>query len=93
MMCGTTEKKNEKHKNHSRLVSLQRGTSSGHKQQLFTLHSLAKVVSPPLFVDDRLVDLAGGQVVVSGQPDVEETLIIPQIQVHLAAVVQHEHFT
>lgn len=58
---------------------------------LFTLHSLSQVVAPPLFVDDWLVDLAGGQVVVSGQPDVEEALVVPQVQVHLAPVIQHKH--
>lgn len=41
-----------------------------------TLNSLAQVVSPPLLVDDRLVDLAGGQVVVPRQPNVEETLVV-----------------
>lgn len=66
--------------------------SSKLEQQPFTLHSLAQVVSPPLFVDDRLIDLAGGQVVVSGQPDVEETFVVAQIQVYLAPVIQHEHF-
>lgn len=47
--------------------------------QFFTLNGFAQVVSPPLFVDDRLINLPGGQVVVSGQPDVEEALIVPQI--------------
>lgn len=66
--------------------------SSKLQQKLFTLHSLAQVVSPPLFVDHRLIDLASGQVVVSGQPDVEETFVVPQIQVYLAPVIQHKHF-
>lgn len=63
------------------------------EQQLFTLHCFAKVVSPPLLVDDRLVDLASGQVVVSGQPNVKEAFIVPQIQVYLTPVIKHEHFT
>lgn len=45
----------------------------------FTLHCLAQVVSPPLLVDDRLIDLAGGQVVVLGQPNVKEAFIVAQI--------------
>lgn len=37
---------------------------------LLTLYSLAQVVSLPLLVDDRLVDLASGEVVVSGKTDI-----------------------
>lgn len=57
-----------------------------------TLYSLAQVVSLPLLVDDRLVDLASGQVVVLGEPDVQEAFVVPQVQVHLATIVQHKHF-
>lgn len=58
----------------------------------FTLNGLAQVISSPLFVDDWLIDLASGQVVVSGQPDVEETFVVSQIQVHLTSIIQHEYF-
>lgn len=58
-----------------------------------TLNGLAQVIPPPLLVDDRLVDLARGQVVVSREPDVEEPLVVPQIQVHLASIVQHKHLS
>lgn len=58
-----------------------------------TLHGLAQIVSSPLFVNDRLVDLAGGEVVVFGETDVQEALVVPQIQVHLSSIVQHKHFT
>lgn len=52
-----------------------------------TLHSLAQVVSLPLLVDDRLVDLPSGEVVVSGKTDVQETLIIPQVQIYLPTII------
>lgn len=58
-----------------------------------TLHSFAQVVSPPLLVDHRLVDLSCGQVVVLGQADVQETLIVAQVQIHLPAVVENKYFT
>lgn len=59
----------------------------------FTLNGLAQVVSPPLLVDDRLIDLARGQVVVSRKPNVEEALVVSQIKVHLASIVQHKHLS
>lgn len=37
---------------------------------VLTLYSLAQVVSPPLLVDDRLVDLSSGEIVVFGETDV-----------------------
>lgn len=59
----------------------------------FTLNGLAQVVSPPLLVDDRLIDLARGQVVVSRKPNVEETLVVSQIKVHLASIVQYKNLS
>lgn len=44
-----------------------------------TLHGLAQVVPPPLLVDDRLVDLSSGEVVVFGETDVEKSLIVSQV--------------
>ena len=55
------------------------------------LHRLAEVVAPPLLLDHVPVDLAGGQVVVLREGDVEEPLVVAEVQVGLAAVVQHEH--
>lgn len=54
---------------------------------LLTLYSLAQVVSLPLLVDDRLVDLASGEVVVSGKTDIQETLIISQVQIYLPTII------
>ena len=47
------------------------------------LHCLAQVVAAALALDDRLVDLAGGEVVVAGQADVQEALVVAQVQVGL----------
>jgi hypothetical protein len=52
------------------------------------LHRLAQVVPAPLLADDVLVDLAGGDVVVPRQRHVEEPLVVAEVEVHLAAVIQ-----
>jgi hypothetical protein len=46
-----------------------------------------QVVAPPLLRDDRLVDLAGGEVAVLRQDGVREPLVVPEVQVRLGAVV------
>lgn len=48
------------------------------------LDGFAEVVASSLSVDDLLVDLARGDVVVACESDVEETLIVAQIEVCLA---------
>ena len=58
-----------------------------------TLDSLAEVVSKALLLDDVLVDLARGDVVVAVQSDVKETLIVAEVKVHLTTVIQHKHLT
>ena len=60
---------------------------------VFTLHSLSKVVSSSLPLDDGLVDLAGGDVVVPVQSDVKKPLVVPQVKIHLTTIVQDKHFT
>lgn len=47
------------------------------------LHRLAQVVAAPLALNHRLVHLAGGQVVVARQGDVQEALVVAQVQVGL----------
>lgn len=51
----------------------------------------AKIISLPLLVNDILVDLASGQVVVFGQSDIEEALVVAEVQVHLPSIIQHKH--
>jgi hypothetical protein len=55
------------------------------------LHRLAQVVTPALRVDHLAVHLARGEVVVTRQRHVKKALIVAQVQVRLAAVVQHKH--
>lgn len=52
------------------------------------LDGLAEVVALPLFVDDALVDLARGDVVVPVEGGVEEALVVAEVEVDLAAVVE-----
>ncbi len=53
------------------------------------LHRLAEVVAAALALDDVLVDLARGDVVVLGEGHVEVALVVAQVQVGLAAVVEN----
>lgn len=55
------------------------------------LDSFAQVVTSTLLVYHLLVYLAGGDVVVLGESDIEEALVIAEVEVNLAAVVQHIH--
>jgi hypothetical protein len=52
----------------------------------YDLHSLAKIVALALALDDVLVNLAGGNVVVAGEGDVEVALVVSEIKVDFTAV-------
>jgi len=54
------------------------------------LNRLAQIRTLALLLDDLLVDFTGGDVVVSGQGDVQVSLVVAQIKVDLSAVVQNE---
>ena len=56
------------------------------------LHRLAQVVALALALDDVLVDLAGGDVVVAGEGDVEVALVVAEIEVDFAAVGEDKDF-
>src|SRR6266853_2458766 len=55
------------------------------------LHRAAEVVAAALFSYHRIVDLAGGEVVVAVHPCRLETLVVAQIEVGLGAVLGNEH--
>ena len=54
------------------------------------LHRLAEVVAPPLGGEYRLVDRPGGGVGVAGEVLVGEPLVVPEVEIGLAAVVGDE---
>mmetsp|Transcript_4320 Transcript_4320/g.13342 ORF Transcript_4320/g.13342 Transcript_4320/m.13342 type:complete len:644 (-) Transcript_4320:155-2086(-) len=56
------------------------------------LHCLSQKVALALTVEHGLVDLARRDVVVARQVEVHEALVVAQIEVGLATVVEHEHF-
>jgi len=56
------------------------------------LHGAAEVVASPLALDDGLVDLAGRDVVLAGDGDVQVALVVAQVEVDFAAVVEDEDF-
>ena len=51
------------------------------------LHRRAEVVAAALLLDHRLVDPAGGDVVLAGRDDVGEALVVAEVEVGLGAVV------
>mmetsp|Transcript_61757 Transcript_61757/g.188585 ORF Transcript_61757/g.188585 Transcript_61757/m.188585 type:complete len:286 (-) Transcript_61757:49-906(-) len=55
------------------------------------LHGLAEVVAPALLLDHVVVDLAGGQVVVPHERQEHHPLVVAQVEIRLATVVEHEH--
>src|SRR6266850_114621 len=55
------------------------------------LHGAAEVIAAALFPYYRIVDLAGGEVVVPVHPGRLKTLVVPQIEVGLGTVLGDEH--
>src|ERR1051326_3896779 len=55
------------------------------------LHRAAEVVAAPLFAYDRLVNLAGGEIVLLPHRRRDVALVVAEIEVGLRAVVGHEH--
>ena len=55
------------------------------------LHRAAQVVAAALLADDRVVDLAGGEVVLLAHPRRQEALVVAEVEVGLGAVVGDEH--
>ena len=55
------------------------------------LHGVAEVVATPLLGDHRGVDLAGGDVGLGRQVDVEEALVVADVEVGLRPVLGDEH--
>lgn len=48
-------------------------------QYICTLNSFSQVIPSSLFVNDRLVDLSGSEVIIFGESDVQEAFIVPQV--------------
>ena len=55
------------------------------------LDGLAQIVAAALLGDDLLVDAAGGQIVVAGQPGVGEALVVAEVEIGFGAVVGDEN--
>ena len=56
------------------------------------LHGLAQELAAAFLFDDRQVDLPRRVVRVAGERTVRESLVVPQVQIGLAAVIQHIDF-
>ena len=54
------------------------------------LHGRAEVIAAPFFLDDGVVDLAGGAVVAPAHRRLHEALVMPEVEIALGAVVGDE---
>ena len=57
------------------------------------LHRSAQIIAASFFGNDALVDAAGREVAVAARGRADETLVMPQIEIGLGAVVGDEHLT
>lgn len=56
------------------------------------LHSAAEVVTSSLLLNDMLIDLAGRDVVLARERDVQVAFVVAEIEINFAAVVENEDF-
>lgn len=56
------------------------------------MHCLAEIIASPLAIHHVLVDFASGDVRVTGQRDVKESLIVSQIEIALPTIVENVDF-
>lgn len=54
------------------------------------LHGLAQIVAATLTLDDGFVDLASGDVAVTGQLDAEVSLVVAEIEIAFAAISEYK---
>ena len=65
---------------------------SRRRKEELTLDSFAKVVAAAFAFDHLPINFPGGNVVVAVEGNVQETLVIAQVQVHLTAIIKDIHF-
>jgi len=63
------------------------------RQVRHNLDRLADVFARTLLLDDVLVDLASGDVVLAREGDVEVTLVVAKVEVDFTAIVEDKDFT
>ena len=56
------------------------------------MDGFSEVISTAFALDDARVDLARGQIVVTTQADVEESLVVAEVQIDLTPIVKDEDF-
>jgi hypothetical protein len=57
------------------------------------LNCASEVIATSLLLDNMLVDLAGCDVVLASERNVEITLVVSEVEVYFSAIVKDEHFT
>ena len=52
------------------------------------MNCFPKIVSFSFLVDDTLIDLPSGDIIISAQGNVQESLVVAQIQVDLSSIIK-----
>lgn len=52
-----------------------------------------QIISFAFLVNDVLIDLASGQIIVLGEADIKETFIVTQVKVNFPTIIQHKNLT
>jgi len=68
-------------------------TTLKHHSLVLTLNGFAQVLASALLFNDQLVNLARGYVIIPMQGNIQKSFIVPQIQIHLCAIIQNINFT
>jgi len=55
------------------------------------LYGLAQVLSFAFVVEDRLINLAAGEIVQAGQLAIRKSLVVAKVQVRFGSIVEHVH--
>ena len=58
---------------------------------MWTLNSLAKIIASTLLINNSLVDFTSSNVVVAVKSNVKKALVVAEIEIDLAAVVEDKH--
>jgi len=60
---------------------------------VLTLNGFAQVFASALLLNDQLVNLARGYVIIPMQSDIQKSFIVSQIEIHLSAIIQNVNLT
>lgn len=57
------------------------------------LHGATKVIAAPLLLNDMLVDLAGCDVILTSESNVQVALVVSEVEINFSTVIENKDFT